>query len=121
MPATLGSEKSSGSLSESDASASSGFSSSGSSCACNWWIEVTPSGSNESFSFTVHNDSACDLTVTGYVGLGSLYFPLSLPVVIAGGDTLVFIVIDAQLEIAESFTVTTEECGSVETPTPPPV
>jgi hypothetical protein len=50
-----------------------------------------------------------------------LYYPGSLPVVITGGDTLVFVVIDAQLEMAESFTVTTEECGSVETPTPPPV
>jgi hypothetical protein len=81
---------------------------------------VDPAEADDAFLFTVFNDSACDLTVTAYIGLGFISFP-TLPVTIPGGTSQYFNVNDAQLDIAEFFSVTTEECGTKESPTPPPV
>ena len=91
--------------------------------SCDYTVEVYSGVDNNYFSFVVTNNSpSSTLTVTAFNGLGFVSLP-SLPAVIAAGDDpRVFDVDDAQLEMAESFTITTAECGeSPEYPTPPAI
>jgi len=92
-------------------------------CSCDYTIEVFAGVDNNYFSFAVVNNCpGSTITVTAYNGLGTVYDP-AMPALVTGGEGVVyFYVDDAQLEMAESFTITSEECGeSGAIPTPPAV
>jgi hypothetical protein len=64
----------------------------------------------DSGAFTVINAGTCDITVTGYDGIGTLVTP-SLPIVIPAGGFQTFQVID-MFDPGSAFFITTTPCGN---------
>jgi len=91
-------------------------------CSCDYTISEIFSDDPAYFSFLVRNNCpGSTITVTSYNGLGNAFAPI-LPVEVVGNNEVFFFINDPQLDMAESFTITIEECGESDAfPTPPPV
>lgn len=75
---------------------------------CNYSVIVNVLNGVNAMSFTVFNFGTNALTITAFDGLGTV---AGLPVTINPSFNTSFTVTDPQLEIAESFTITTTQCG----------
>ena len=97
------------SASQGSLSNSFGSSDSSGSCSCNFAIDDITLEIDDAGSFRVTNNSLCDLTVSGYDGVGFLASP-ALPFIIGPGAFSYMYLNDVTGPITE-FRILTVECG----------